>query len=121
MKNYRPLLGDTTATQYWVGSGAYDDSCFPGNILIGLIDYDHIKALGVHGPQVASKHDQDFWKNTVIYEYIKPAYEKAVISGMDMLKDFVSQYEPNHEDGTFTMFEHDASDYLPLKKEEVQE
>ena len=51
VKNYKPLTGDTTRTQYWVGSGNYDDSCFPGNILIWLIDYDHNKAVyGAHGP-----------------------------------------------------------------------
>ena len=45
-------------------------------------------------------------------------YEKAVLEGMDMLKEFVSQYEPDHDDGTYTMVEHEASDYLPLKEEQ---
>ena len=45
IKNYTPLASDPTATQYLVGSGNYDEACFPGNVLIWLIDYDHNVAL----------------------------------------------------------------------------
>jgi|DEB0MinimDraft_12_1074336.scaffolds.fasta_scaffold55703_1 hypothetical protein len=119
IKDYKPLEGDTTRTQYWVGSGAYDDACFPGNILIWLIDYDHNKALsGAAGPQVSAEHDEaDFWKKTVILQYVKPAYEQTVMGGIKLIQEFVSQFEANNEDGTYTISDIDVSDYVPLKKE----
>lgn len=57
VKNYKPLENDSTTTNlYLVGSGAYDETCFPGNILIPLIDYDHTVALAATapGPKVMS-------------------------------------------------------------------
>jgi hypothetical protein len=85
VKDYQPLLGDTTRTQYWVGSGSYDDACYPGNILMWLIDYDHNKAVyGAPGPQVQSEEDE-FWKNTVLLEYIKPMYVSAVTEGINTI------------------------------------
>jgi len=41
VKTYEPLKTDSTATTWFVGSGQYDNACFPGNILIALIDFDH--------------------------------------------------------------------------------
>lgn len=116
VKSFEPMLNNPTQTTYWVGSGNYDDACFPGNILIWLIDWDHNHPKAA-GPQVMSWNDDtEFWKKTVVLGYFKPVYEKFVMAGMEMLKEFVSAYEPNHEDGTYTISEIDASDFLPLKK-----
>ena len=120
VKNYKPLTNDPTATQFLVGSGNYDEACFPGNVLIYLIDYDHLIALAAKaapGPQVMSIEDQetDFWKKTVLISYIKPLYEKAILGGMSMLVEFAQQFEPNHKDGTHTLSEVKMEDYFPLK------
>jgi hypothetical protein len=40
LKSYQPLLNDATRKQYWSGDGTYGTACFPGNILIMLIDID---------------------------------------------------------------------------------
>ena len=105
IKQYRPLLNDATRTQYWVGDGTYDTACYPGNVLIYLIDLDHnfatsslpfnsnIFKLSSIGPQgrKSSSHEvpsdrwtkEEFlgslWKKAVVYEYIKPAYNALVI------------------------------------------
>ena len=96
MKNYRPLKEDTTRIQYFVGSGNYDEACFPGNILIWLIDFDHNVALNARkkaaAPQVLSAEEEaaDFWKKTILLEYIKPVYEKFVVSTITTIGEFAS-------------------------------
>ena len=35
---------------------------------------------------------------------------------MQTLKDYVAAYEPDHEDGTYTVADHGIHDYVPLKK-----
>jgi hypothetical protein len=63
--------------QYLVGSGNYDEACFPGNILIGLIDWDHNIALDARtapGPQVESQDMTEYWKAMFMKEYVKPVY-----------------------------------------------
>ena len=40
VRKYEPLANDQTKTIYFVGSGNYDDGCFPGNIFMYLIDAD---------------------------------------------------------------------------------
>ena len=103
-----------------MGSGNYDEACFPGNVLIWLIDYDHNVALAASspGPQVMSVEDEekDFWKKTVLLSYIKPLYEKTVLGGLNMLQEFASEYEPDHKDGTYTISEVKMEDYFPLKE-----
>jgi hypothetical protein len=91
-------------------------------VLIWLIDYDHnvsLAAKAAAGPQVLSIEDEnaDFWKKTVLINYIKPVYEKFVLSGLGMLSEFAGEFEPNHDDGTHVFSEVKMEDYVPLKQE----
>jgi len=114
IKNYAPLEDEPSRKQYWVGSGNYDDSCYPGNILIGLIDYDHnIAMLQAQGPQVQATAGN--W-GKIIHETIKPIYQDTILNGIQALKDMVADYQPDHEDGTYTVVDHGVEDYMPLKK-----
>lgn len=40
LKKYEPLSNDKTKLVYFVGSGNFDDGCFPGNIFMYIIDAD---------------------------------------------------------------------------------
>ena len=115
-KNYQPLLNDATRIQYLVGSGNYDESCFPGNILIGLIDWDHNAALArAGGPVVESQEDLlKYWKVVLMKEYVKPMYVKFVQEGFGEFMEFLGGVQPENE--RTTILEHDASDYLPIKE-----
>ena len=108
IKEFKPLESDTvTRTTYFVGSGNYDDSCFPGNILIPLIDWDHnanltARALGGAGVRVESRKPEELegWKK-VMYDYLEPYYHKAVMSMFEFAQqDLNSNFSPDHQDGT---------------------
>ena len=102
-----------------MGSGDYDDACFPGNILIGLIDWDHNIELAAlaPGPRVKSVEEEeaDFWKKSVIMNYVKPIYHKIVIGTMDTLKEWAEEFKMDNEEGAFTISESKMEDYFPLK------
>jgi hypothetical protein len=103
IKQYQPLKNDSTRKQFWVGDGTYDQACFPGNILIWLIDIDHnlatyknifpVYKTAAAGPRVESENfnDETFmgtvFKKALIYEYVKPIYQKAVMTLMEILND----------------------------------
>lgn len=82
VKEFKPLENDSiTRATYFVGSGNYDDSCFPGNILIPIIDLDHNLALAARaGVQVQQRKPEDLegWKRT-LYLYLEPLYHNAVM------------------------------------------
>lgn len=40
LKNWKPLLNDATRKQYWSGDGTYGSACFPGNLMVYIIDLD---------------------------------------------------------------------------------
>jgi len=41
VKNYKPLYQNPLQKTYFVGTGNFDYGCFPGNVLLWLIDFDH--------------------------------------------------------------------------------
>lgn len=139
IKEYKPLLNDNTRTQYWVGDGTYDTACWPGNLLIELIDVDHYMEIygipinlraftfGSKGPQTKTPtHEvptdrwtkEEFlgtlWNKAVVYEYVRPAYDAAVLQFLDVVRSAAEVYPMDNEEGAYTVFEAKAEDYLPL-------
>jgi len=122
VKQYSPLLnGSPTQKVYFVGSGNYDDACFPGNILIGLIDFDHDLAqrsrLSTPSPFVenTAEVESDFWKKNVLLNYVKPIYHSLVLGGIDMVKELAEDVTPvNLAEGKI-LSETKVEDILPLK------
>jgi len=116
-------MNDETRIQYWVGDGTYGPACFPGNLLIYLIDIDHNTAVfggSIPGLAVASEnpeeHLKNLWRKTVAYEYIKPYYEKLILGILDLIAEYASSLEPNNEDGNYTILDAKMEDYLPTKE-----
>ena len=108
IKEFKPLESDTiTRTTYFVGSGNYDDSCFPGNILIPIIDLDHnlnltARAAGAAGVRVEQRSPDDFtgWKK-VAYQFLEPYYHNAIMSMFSLASDdLTANFNPDHTDGT---------------------
>ena len=131
IKEYKPLLNDNTRTQYWVGDGSYDTACWPGNLLILFIDLDHNLAtyslpfkLGAKGPQTHEIptdrwNDKEellagLWNKAVVYEYVRPAYDKMVLQFLDVVRSAAEVYPMDNAEGAYTVFEAKAEDYLPL-------
>lgn len=91
VKQYKPILNDPTRIQYWVGSGKYDEACFPGNILIWLVDLDHIIKTATPGPQ-PKKLDKDVIESkSYLYNYLKPFYDRLIMGSIDALNEMGEQ------------------------------
>lgn len=130
IKQYQPLKNDPTRIEYWVGDGTYGQACFPGNILIWLIDLDHNLATYGNivpiykvatGLQVQSENfnDENFmgtvFKKALIYEYMKPLYTQAIMGLLEIVNETAAAFKPNHEDGTYTILDAKVQDYFPAK------
>ena len=45
VKDYKPLLNNPLQKTLFVGTGDFDYGCFPGNVMLWLIDFDHNMTL----------------------------------------------------------------------------
>lgn len=74
-------------------------------------------AKKAHGPQVQSGNSlpSEVAQMNMIYNYVKPLYEKTVIYLMEELHKMLdANIQPNHEDGTMVVSELKMEDFLPL-------
>jgi hypothetical protein len=111
IKQYKPILNDATRIQYWVGSGLYDEACFPGNILIWLVDLDHIIKTAASGPQPKVDEKDKLETKSYIYTVIKPYYDSFMMDAVNSLADIghSSGYEQGKE---HTIIDAKVEDYF---------
>jgi len=61
----------------------------------------------------------NFWKKNLLLNYIKPMYEQSVIAAITTIQEYMAtEFQPNHEDGTFVYSDVKAEDFLPLTPKE---
>jgi len=113
---------------YFVGSGNYDDGCFPGNIFMWLIDADMwLRAKWLLGGGYQSSEETPISRliNTLrdtgeddekalidleanhrfIKKNIAPYIEAMIVKFMESLGGIADTIEPNSEDGTYVLNE----------------
>lgn len=54
------------------------------------------------------------WNKQIIYEYLKPMYQKLVVNMLEMLGEHVETYEQDNQEGAYTILDHQMEDYFPL-------
>jgi hypothetical protein len=55
------------------------------------------------------------WKKSIVYDYVKPIYQEFILYLLEMLGEHVQTYKKDNEEGAYTILDHSAEDYLPVK------
>ena len=121
VKQYKPLkmpdkvTDDNTRVQYWVGSGNFDEACWPGNLLLWLIDADHIvntlasSKVNAPGPQYT---EQELDTKSYLYSVAEPYYTDFMVGLIDTLKGIVKG-QGYEEDKHHVIIDTNVADHLP--------
>lgn len=76
--------------------------------------------LDTRGPSHEVPHERwskeefigSLWKKSIVYEYVKPAFNQMMVGLIGMIKDMASAYPQDNEEGAYTIFETKAEDYV---------